>query len=450
MIDVTSRLTPRLTGALLTAIFAVALVMRVIAVSDTEVDTPLRADAAQYFLYAVNLKTYGVYSLADNIRRDADLSDPPSPDASRTPGYALFMLPFVDYPPSSAGLNALLFVQAVLSAVTSVLSFTLFRAFLPAWAALVTALLTALSPHLIVANVYVLTETLFTLFLIGFALALTRCLQRRSLPWAIACGLLLGATMLVRPTLSYFLILLIPTLGLLVPWRDVRRLGTAIVLACCLIYGPWIARNAISVPDAAGSTKAIDSVHMGMYPNVMYRDMPETLGYPDRHDPEWATRTTTGDVAAEIARRFGEEPLRHMSWYAVGKPLTFFSWNMVVGMGDAFIYPVFTSPYHTSLPFHLTRKLMYWLHWPLTALALATLFAVWLPSAGRYVSREALLAGRAISILFGYFVLVHVAGLPLPRYAIPLRPLLYGSAMLGLTAMFAALRRRRDEQPPAG
>ena len=226
MTSVANRLASKGTAVLLAAVFAVALMMRVITVSDTEVDIPLRADAAQYYLYAINLKTYGVYSLADNIRRDTELNNPPSPDASRTPGYALFLLPFVDYPPSNDAIAAALMTQAVLSALTVLLAYALFRPALPTWAALATAALTALSPHLIVANVYVLTETLFTLLLIGFVLALTRSLQQQSVPWGLASGLLLGATMLVRPTLSYLLLLLIPALIWLVPVRVVLPAAT--------------------------------------------------------------------------------------------------------------------------------------------------------------------------------------------------------------------------------
>ena len=449
MTDTTTRFKPQAAGLILAVVFVVALLMRVTAVTQTEVDTPLRADAAQYYLYAINLKNYGVYSLADNIRRDAELANPPSPDASRTPGYALFLLPFVDYPPSVDGLSGVLMTQAVLSALTVLLAYFLFRPALPAWGALLAAVLTGLSPHLIVANVYVLTETLFTFLFVGFTLALTRCLQRESVPWAVAAGLLLGGTMLVRPTLSYLLLLLVPALVWLVPWNQVKRLAPALVIGCVLVYSPWLARNALNVPDTAASTKAIDSVHMGMYPNVMFKDDPATLGYPDRHDPEWSTRTSTADVAAEITRRFTDEPLRHLGWYAIGKPTMFFSWNMVVGMGDAFIYPVFTSPYHTSLPFHISRQAMLWLHWPLTALALLTLIAAWIPALRDRFGVTALLFTRTISLIVAFFVLVHVAGLPLPRYAIPLRPLIYGSAMLGITLLIGMLRNRRGAAPAA-
>ena len=183
---------------------------------------------------------------------------------------------------------------------------------------------------------------------------------------------------------------------------------------------------------------------MGMYPNVMYKENPETYGYPDRFDPEWSQRTDLAAVLEELTDRFAEEPGRHLHWYLIGKPMMFLSWNMVVGMGDVFIYPVFTSPYHESRLFFVTHQLMYWLHWPIMILASLAAIVIWLPSVQRCLSSSQIRIGRFCSVLIAYFVLVHVVGLPLPRYAIPLRPVMFGAAILLVMLVFDVAAKRRS------
>jgi hypothetical protein len=214
------------------------------------------------------------------------------------------------------------------------------------------------------------------------------------------------------------------------------------VLGFYVAYGPWVIRNSISVSGTAASTKALDSIHKGMYPNIMYKDDPKTFGYPNRHDPGWNERKDLKSVMGEIRDRFSEDPARVMHWYLAGKPIVFFSWNMVVGMGDVFVYPVETSPYHTSKIFYFTHRFMYWLHWPLTALAFFALILVWLPSTRRILSDSQLIVARLSSILILYFLLVHMVGLPLPRYSIPTRPIIYGMSMLGLSALITIFKQR--------
>jgi ABC-type iron transport system FetAB permease component len=110
----------------------------------------------------------------------------------------------------------------------------------------------------------------------------------------------------------------------------------------------------------------------------------------------------------------------------------FLSWNIVVGMGDVFIYPVHISPYHHTGWFYLSHKIMEVMHWPLVVLALLTSVAVWLPVARGSLSDNGLIVSRFVSLMIVYFILVHLVGTPLPRYSIPLRPLIYGMAVLGV------------------
>ena len=51
-----------------------------------------------------------------------------------------------------------------------------------------------------------------------------------------------------------------------------------------------------------------------------------------------------------------------------------------------------------------------------------------------------MLGARLCSLLILYFLLVHMVGLPLPRYGFPTRPIMYGLALLGITVIVQAVR----------
>jgi hypothetical protein len=75
-------------GLVLLLLFAAWL--RIGAVLGTEVNEPIRGDALDYYQYADNLREHGVYSRSAAGAVDGELA----PDASRRPGYALFLLPW--------------------------------------------------------------------------------------------------------------------------------------------------------------------------------------------------------------------------------------------------------------------------------------------------------------------------------------------------------------------
>jgi len=214
------------------------------------------------------------------------------------------------------------------------------------------------------------------------------------------------------------------------------KMKKASVLALFLIigffvtYGPWAVRN--KLVNQKKSSLAIATIHKGMYPNLIYNNDSKTYGYPNRFDPTWGQRKDKSSVLKEISRRFKNEPLKYIRWYIIGKPSMFFSWDIIVGMGDVFIYPIVTSPYHhPSGLFGLTHRVMKSLHGALTVLALMTSIFLWFPIAKRMLTEKGLIVARFVSLLLLYFILVHIAGTPLPRYSVPLRPFIYGLSMLG-------------------
>lgn len=104
----------------LIAILTLALGLRVHTVFNTEVIVPLRADAGEYFLYAYNLKHFGIFSMSP---AGFAQTGTPEPDAFRTPGYPLFLALFIDDKVSEKMLAQILLTQAFLSTLTVYLTF---------------------------------------------------------------------------------------------------------------------------------------------------------------------------------------------------------------------------------------------------------------------------------------------------------------------------------------
>ena len=415
-------------GLIIIGISVVGLYLRLQMVKKTEVHQPIRADAAKYYCCAHNLKQYGVYS---TLSPDKLKGKEPTPDAHLTPGYPLFLLPFVEFPPTYEMVDHILVTQAIISTLTILAALGFFRAFLTWPWALGAAFMVAISPHLVAVNTYLLTESLFTFFLVLFAWAMTRLVQQRNKLVALVAGLILGCALLVRPTLLYFLVFLIPALFLSFPRKDAMKFALFLLIGFSMSYGPWVIRNWVVNPTP--STLALNSIHKGIYPNLMYDDDPKTYGFPNKFDPKWRKQKNMSSLLKELLHRFEDEPLRYIYWYSIGKPIMFFSWDIIVGIGDVFIYPVFTSPYHNHVRlFDWTHRAMKASHGPVVVLALLTSILVWLPTAKSMLSDNGLIVARLASLIILYFIVVHIVGTPLPRYAIPLRAFIYGMAMLGL------------------
>ncbi|EIC21340.1 ArnT family glycosyltransferase [Thiorhodovibrio frisius] len=418
-----------------------AAVVRIGAIEGSQVIAPLRADATDYYFYALNLKECGTYSRQD-WTGDTGCPTQIKADSQRSPGYPLFLTFFVDFPPSNAMIKRIQYAQLVLGVFTVFLTFLLFRPILGNWPSIGAAAMVAISPHLAASGVYVLTETLFTFLLLAWLWASMHLLRSGHSAWAFVSGLLLGGAALTRPTMLYFILLLLPFLIFVIGSKG--WLKSVLVVAGFLIaYGPWVLYTATQVPADNNSSLARDTVHKGMYANLIYQNDPETYGFPNRADPTWRERTTMGAVLDEVVRRVVDDPSTYVRWYLLGKPMMFLSWSIIVGMGDVWIYPLFVNPYDFDPLLRVTHGLMYLLHWPLVGMALLTCLFVWTPVVDSLLASSERLITRLISLVCLYFLCVHVVGTPLPRYSIPLRPIIFGMALLAPVMIWRWTHRRK-------
>lgn len=425
MVELVSRAAvPRLLFAVL--VMAIAVWLRGTLVMTTEVIDPLRADAGEYYRYAMNLQQCGVYSRSlESIASDCAV--PALADKLRPPGYPLSILPFVEWPPTAGMLLRIQWFQVLLGALTVGLAYV---ALLPLGrlTAGMAAILLTLSPHLAAMNLYVLSETVFTFTLAACMLAVT-CWSVRPVWWRAALvGATLGVATLVRPTTLHLIVVMVPLLAWLAP---ARRSYTALALLAgfLLCYGPWMVASAFHLPAVEGRSLALTTVHSGTYPDLMVEGRAATRGAPHFHDPSYAQRDSLPKVLAYLAERARADPLTYLRWYAYGKTATYLSWDMLDGAGDVFVYPVRMPGFALDRWLALAHWLMYPLHAPLMVLAVLGCVLAWLPARGVLERAPAAVrASRLFAAVVAYFILVHVVGTPLPRYAIPIRPLLYALA----------------------
>ncbi|HEV2112119.1 MAG TPA: hypothetical protein VGT99_12250 [Gammaproteobacteria bacterium] len=422
--------------------------LRTVAAADTQLDHPFRADAIQYYKTAYNLRAHGVYSHVVNEVNGVD--ETPQPDAFLTPGYPLFLALFVDAPPNTQAYSEITGYQALLAILAVILVLLLFRTFSP-WIALPAALLAAISPHLISAATFILSETLFSVVLLLSLLVLGWHARgsRWYLPSLFAGGVLLGVAALTRPVVELFPMAVVFLLWVSYDRRTALRGSAVLILGVCLAWAPWIARNYVSLGRSGDPANMVRTLSIGMYPDLEYDHDPRSNGEPDKLDPRYTEISTSpGAALDEIGRRFRDNPREELRWYLIGKPVMLWSWHDVGGGPDVFIYPVFRSPYTSSKPFILTHSVMYGLHWPLVILALVGCLLAWLPRARSWLAREPLFLARLMSLLLLYNTVVLMVLAPFVRYSIPFLPIQYGMAA---TALYLVARwwRQRGGGAPA-
>ncbi len=414
-------------------IIAVAGYFRMGIITDTFVKTPVRADAYDYYTYAYNLKYLKIYS------RMTAGQEMPVADAIRPPGYPAFLVPFIKPPPYAKMLLKINLAQAILGVLTVVLAWRIYLNLMPSGFAWVAAILTAMSPHLISLTTYLISETLFTFLLILSVWIFTVAHQKGNVIFYILTGAVIGACALTKPTLNYFVFLAAVFIFYQNGSRNYLKPPLALLFGFLLVFSPWIVRNINAIGAPLDSTLMIATMHHGLYPGFMYKDMIESKGVPYRFDPMSREISSSFEtVFDEIERRFRSEPFKHLKWFLVDKTRTFFSWDIINGAGDIFVFPVAKSPYLDNGIYKDTRALMVVIHPIIIILALSISILIWVPRIAIAVPANSLFTARLLSLLIIYFCLVHIIGAPFPRYSVPLRPITNG---MGLFALFVIYRR---------
>ncbi|MFC1841031.1 glycosyltransferase family 39 protein [Thermodesulfobacteriota bacterium] len=403
------------------------------------------ADAGSYFTYAYNLKYNDVYS--DSTLSLENSNQTVIPNAVRPPGYPLFLVPFLSDLPINIVLKNIYLAQALISIMCIFFSYLIFRIFLSLPCSLAGSLLVALSPHLIVCNSYILTETLFCFFVIVFTLLIISFYNKPSLFLAFITGVIIGLASLVRSSLQFFPIFLLFFLVFNYKFKKGVYFFILLLLGMVVCLSPWIVRNLNTLGKPADNRQTVNFLHHGIYPDFIFDKKVETFGFPYLYDPRSSEISKdVGSAIKEIGRRFKEDFIAQANWYIFKKPFYFWQWDIVQGFGDIYIYPVKTSPFFGNKIFIWSHQVMRILHWPFTVLCAFGCILAWFPFPTHIHSSKSLLISRFISILLIYYTVIHMVGAPFPRYSIPLRPFLYGMALFQIQSLFYLFKAHFNKQ----
>lgn len=299
---------------------------------------------------------------------------------------------------------------------------------------------------------YVLTETLFAFLLLSGILSYHIALKRHRLIFFILAGLFFGWAYLRNETALFIPLLLAaitavsPGLRISPSRKNHLSLKLGVFLIIFLLFpAVWTVRNSTLPATAARSSdRTIATLSHGTYPDFIYKD-PRFQRFPYKEDP---LQPDFGSSLATFGKifwqRFTERPGRYLLWYLSGKPYYFWSWNILQGQGDIYVYPVQTSWYTTSPLANATREAMKYLHPVILILFLAGIVLL-------YVTRGKSQDGTALFvtpiILFAvciYYTLLYSVFAPWPRYSVPLRPELYLIAMWSFRTVGVMISERMN------
>jgi 4-amino-4-deoxy-L-arabinose transferase-like glycosyltransferase len=144
------------------------------------------------------------------------------------------------------------------------------------------------------------SEPMFTLVLAGFSLSLLRALRQPSIWRYVVCGFLLGITVLARPVMQFYPLLILPLLWWALDrnWRQIVPRFAIFSLAFAAVLSPWVIRNYfVFNAFVPGST------HNGapFYENNFALDQPDYL----RHR---GTEESVAPLWKALEARFGPAP----------------------------------------------------------------------------------------------------------------------------------------------
>jgi len=410
----------------------------------TTVLRPLQRDASEYFFYAYNMRYQHTYSRQIHQSTDSKFKLPP--DAVRSPGYPLVLSLLVDGPPSRKLIKKIQLFQMIVSTLTLVLAFFLFRCYITPLPGGIAAILMAISPHLIMFNSYILSETLFCFTLVLMGLLICRYINHPS-PWfSILLGSIMGIGSLIRPSLQFFPLVMAIMVLLLYGRKEGIKLSLFILLGFMLISAPWLIRNFITLGKISDNSLMINFLHHGMYPDFKYKQKPESYARPYKFDPRSEEiNTNMNSVLEEIKNRFRTDPLKHLNWFLLKKPAVFWAWDTLQGHGDFYVYYVSQTPYSENMIFQWTHKMMKWLHGPLVIFSLLGSLVAWIFPQTHGLGRNSVYVARCVAALLLYYTILHMIGAPFPRYSVTLRPFQYGMALFCLHYFYTAVRPGKVE-----
>lgn len=404
----------------------IALYLRIAYIQHTVIYRPIQADALEYVTYGRNIAHHATYSKQLG-------TDQPQPDAFRSPGYPLLIAAAIRVTGDESFLRIVLFIQILLSALLVPMTFFAGIPFLSRRYAILAAALVALNPHLTAMTSYLLTETLNAFLLLAAFVLYVHAYKNMSITQFLASGLFWGAAymtnetcLLLPPTISA--VTIVTCRGASAGNRKQLIAGMACSLVVFLIFPlGWNIRNRINLPPDSprGSLRAINTLSHGSYPGFIFES--EQFKYrPYKEDPQQPEfGRSLNRFTAVMAERIKQRPLRYLAWYLFEKPYYLWSWNLLQGQGDVYVYRVKHSLY-TQSPVADGIRLLYRYTHPLIVLFAAVGMLLLIVRKTEWGQPpDGGLPVVLVALVIIYYTTIYSVFAPWPRYAVPLRPFLY-------------------------
>jgi hypothetical protein len=418
---------------LLTLVTLASLASKYAYIDNTEIIAPIRADARQYVQYGSNLYKHGVFSQQQ--------SPNPEPDSFRSPGFPLLVaLAFHLGGVKKFYILTLLF-QAVLTSLLVPLSYTLARTVLPGIWSFVVCILVAFSPHLMSISSYLLTESLFSFLFLTAITCYIYGSKNSNKTLLIVSGIFFGLSYLTNEIVLFIPFILAGLTGIIHIAAKPRTKGfepVKIVALSLIIFSlfplGWSIRNSLYVTDFSkkGANRALNTLTHGTYPDFVYKN-PRMKYFPYREDPEQPEYSSSFNSFITIfTKRVKERPLRYLSWYILEKPYWLWTWNIMQGQGDIYIYKVKSSLFTKYPMANKAKGLLKIIHALVQFSLIAGLVTLFFPQ-NRLRSNHTL---YALISVFAYLTLIYAIFVPWPRYAIPFRPLFYTLGVWSFYSVF--------------
>jgi len=403
--------------------------MRVAYIYNTKVDNPVRADARDYVSTGYNLARHHIYSSV------VMKAVPPVPDKKRPPGYPFFLAAIFAMTRNFPNFfNTVLNTQCILDTLTVLGTFLIACRFLPFWAAIAAAILTGISPHLIVMTGYLLSETLYSFLLLFGILFSTLAVKKQKPLFYLVSGILFAAATLTRSALVLFPLVVAFCMFFIASGIRKRnlKLVSIFLVGFLILLLPWSLRNMrLKIPENRKFNPALTSFIHGSYPNFTYKTA-RYYGYPYREDPQISFMMKNWkNTFGVLKTRFVKAPWSYLKWYLGGKILALWQWdNRAGGTGDIYVYPFVKSGFRDVAILRLDRIIAKISYLPSLLLGLLgmVLFAI-----GRKWKDPEYFGLMVCLALLLYFAGIHTILAPFPRYSVPLRPYLFILGMFALS-----------------
>jgi hypothetical protein len=393
--------------------------------NDTVVFAPplIRGDAVDYVNSARNLYKFGVYSKENVIDNRF-----PSPDSFRPP-----LLPLVIRLCMSIGKSGqthwygyVILLQVVLGAMTAPLMYCTATAlsFSP-WSACIVALLTLLDPCFVTITGYLLPEVYVSFFLVLVFYLFTVLKEKSRMTTMVMMGT--AGALLYFSREEYLFVPLIIGAFYFHKWPK----GCSVILVVFLLLPTvWTLRKA-DMPESPSRLRI--AAYEGSLP------FPDNIKAPMRYLvarlPQYRQFHSMKDGWAEFFRimvqRIKKSP-ELLLWYCPIKSFYLLQFRFLQGI-DIYIYPVLKSVWEQ--PFFIFLKTMsmvvYYLAIPMCILGIYRCFC----------GESSHLKGIAWVTIF-YFAFFHIF-VPLPKYMIPFRPIIYLFAVMYLSCIVTEVHEKR-------